>query len=91
MVDETLIHTLKKIVTDEMILIWKRNYNSLADKASKANAYMNEAGVPIGDKDKQLLKYVIEITEPFFKYIELFQLLGIPIPENPFEGFPEAR
>lgn len=87
----TLEDYCKSIMTDEIVLQWKKNYNKVADKASKADTYMDAENVATEDKDMQFLYYRLEILEPFARYIEVFSELGIPIPEDPFTGYPEAR
>jgi hypothetical protein len=81
----------KSIMTDEMVLQWKRNFNKMADKARKADDWMDADNVASKDKDMQFLYYKLEVLEPFTRYLEVFQNLGIKLPEDPFAGYPEAR
>lgn len=87
----TLEDYCKSIMTDEIVLQWKKNYNKVADKASKADTYMDAENVATEDKDMQFLYYRLEVLEPFTRYIEVFSELGIKIPDDPFAGYPEAR
>ena len=81
----------KSIMNDEIVLQWKKNFNRMADKASKADAYMDEVNVATKDKDIQFLYYKLEVLEPFTRYLEVFTKLGIKLPDDPFAGYPEAR
>ena len=74
-----------------MLMQWKKNFNRMADKASKADTYMDADNVATKDKDMQFLYYKLEILEPFTRYLEVFQNLGIELPADPFAGYPGAR
>lgn len=94
MVSNNTIHDLdyyKSIMTDKMILQWKKNFTYMADKARKAGEYMDSDTVSMAERDMQFLRYKLEVLEPFSRYLEVFQELGIPLPKNPFDGYPEAR
>lgn len=91
MVSDYLIDNLRRIKSDDILLIWKRNFNAMLDKANKADAYMNETSISNQEKEIQLMKYYIEIVEPLSSYVEVFMRLGISLPNDVLQGFPEAR
>jgi hypothetical protein len=87
----TICDYMKNIKNDGMILQWKKSFNALADRAKSADKFMNDPDTNLTEKDKQFLRYHLEIVEPFMRYVGIFEKVGIELPADPLSGFPEAR
>lgn len=79
----------QKIPTPEIIQEVKRSYNRLLKRCNEAGIYLDDKQVLATEKDKHILAFMIEITEPLEAYLQVLADWGITVKENEIlNGFP---
>ena len=72
--------------TPEIIREVKRSYNRILKRQQEASKYLDDSNIPVEEREKHVLAFRIEITDPLNSYLQVLNDWKVTVSDDEIMG-----